>query len=88
MIPDILAALSEETAPVGAKVCRIQRWLNDIPDETPGKADLEATLTVFDSAHPHYRTLDALDRLLVRLGLTTSIKSIGDHRRQRCRCFT
>lgn len=84
---NILEALGEETAPVGAKVCRIQRWLDDIPDETPGKADLEATLTASEPASANYRSLDSLDRLMVRLGMTTSVKTIGDHRGKRCRCF-
>jgi len=87
MTVDILTALTDE-APAGAahRPCRIQRWLNDIPDDEPGKAELVATLTATDPQAEQYRPLDVLDRLLVRLGLTTSVKTIGDHRSGRCRC--
>lgn len=86
---DILEALAD-SAPVRsiARKCKIQRWLDDIADDHPGRADLAATLETTDPQSEHYRTLDQLDRLTHRLGLTTSIKSIGDHRKRRCRCFT
>jgi hypothetical protein len=87
MTLDILAALTEEAAPSATtRPCKIQRWLDQIPDEQPGKADLVATLTTTDPRAEHYRPLDALDRLLIRLGLDTSVKTIGEHRTRKCRC--
>jgi hypothetical protein len=84
---DILAALTDEAANVNlARPCRIQRWLDGIADETPGKAELAATLTTTDPKSEHYRPLDVLDRLTHRLGLITSVKTLGDHRAGRCRC--
>lgn len=84
---DILTALSDEASPTGVtRPCKIQRWLDSIADDTPGKADLVATLTTTDPNAADYRTLDGLDRLLMRLGLTTSVKTIGEHRAGICRC--
>lgn len=88
MSVDILEALAD-TAPARtvARKCKIQRWLDEIAEDQPGRADLVATLETTDPQSEHYRTLDQLDRLTQRLGLTTSIKSIGDHRKHRCRCY-
>ena len=83
---DILGALTNETSPTSHRKCRIQRWLDNIPDNTPGKPELVATFATPDPNDPNYRQLDALDRVTQRLGLATSIKTIGDHRAGRCRC--
>lgn len=87
MTLDILTALTDAPSPVGlSEPCKVQRWLNDIADDTPGKDELAATLSTTDPRAKHYRPLDALDRLTRRLGLVTSIKTLGDHRAGRCRC--
>jgi hypothetical protein len=85
---DILAALQAQPGARGSRKCRIQRWLDDIDDTAPGKDALVATFTVTDPASPDYRTLAQLDALAFDLGNSTSIKSIGDHRSKRCRCFS
>jgi hypothetical protein len=83
---DILAALRDETNATATHRCVVQRWLDSIPEDAPGKADLVATFSEADRKSEHYRQLDALDRLSQRLGFASSIKSIGDHRAGRCRC--
>lgn len=85
---NILEALTDTAPAKSARKCKIQRWLDDIPEGTPGRDDLVATMVTTDPQADSYRTLDQLDRVTQRLGLTTSIKSIGDHRKHRCRCFS
>lgn len=85
---DILAAL--EATPGGTKsgeACKIQRWLDTIPQDAPGRDALEAAFTELNESSDDYRTLDQLMALGVRLGFRTSIKTIGEHRRRMCRCF-
>lgn len=83
---DILAALQENPRPSGVLRCKLGRWLDEIPDDTPGKDALVATLTTTDPKAEDYRPTDRLDALLIQLGLNTSGKTIGDHRAGRCRC--
>ena len=85
---NILEALADTAPALSSRKCKIQRWLDDIAPDTAGRDDLVATMGTTDPQSPHYRTLDQLDRLTQRLGLTTSIKSIGDHRKHRCRCYS
>jgi hypothetical protein len=84
---DILAALEATPGTRGKRTCRIQRWLDSIEDGTAGKEALAATFTVTDPASPDYRTLAQLDAVANNLGESTSIKTIGDHRAKRCRCY-
>ena len=85
---DILEALAESATAVGAsRKCLVQRWLDDIPADAPGKDQLVLTIEDTDRTAEHFRTVDQVDKLLYRLGLKTSIKTIGDHRGHRCRCF-
>lgn len=84
---NILEALADTAPAKSSRKCKIQRWLDDIPTDQPGRADLVSAMTTTDPKSEDYRTLDGLDRLVTRLGLTTSIKSIGDHRGSRCRCY-
>ncbi len=85
---DILEALAESATAAGSsRKCLIQRWLDDIPDDTPGKDQLVATIETTDRSAEHYRTGEQVDKLVYRLGLKTSMKSIGDHRGKRCRCY-
>ncbi len=83
---DILNALASTETPKTGRRCKIGRWLDEIPDETPGKAELVATLQERDRMSPDWRPLDQLDALLIRLNVQTSNKTIGDHRAGRCRC--
>lgn len=84
---DILAALDATAAGPSTLACRVQRFLDNIPADTPGRDRLDAALTTVDSSSPDWRTLEQLDVILVRLGLNTSNKTIGNHRNRRCRCF-
>lgn len=84
---DILAALEASQGGRPGETCLIQRWLDGIPTDAPGKQALEATLTELDQGSPNWRTLEELDAILRRLGLKSSIKTIGNHRARRCRCF-
>jgi hypothetical protein len=84
---DILEALNDTAPAVGNRKCKIQRWLDDIPEDQPGRDNLLATMGTTDPMSPHYRTLDQLDTLTYRLGLKTSTKTITDHRARRCRCY-
>lgn len=83
---DILEAL--RAAPTrGVKVCVIQRWLNSINDEQPGKPELTALLTAVDDDDPSYRTRPATLGVLARLGFDTSENAVGIHRAKNCKCF-
>lgn len=85
---DILAALEGTAVAKGTKRCKIGRWLDGIPADQPGRADLIATFEERDPLSPHYRQLDQLDTLSMALSFPTSIKTIGDHRSGvRCRCY-
>ena len=82
---DIIGAL-EGTQPSRTKRCKIGRWLDGIPADTAGRADLVDTMECTDPRAVNYRRLDQLDALTSALGFPTSIKTIGDHRANRCRC--
>lgn len=85
---DIISAL-EDTAPAKSnRKCRLQRWLDDIPDETPGKDALVETIMTTDPKSDVYRTAPQVDSIVYKLGLSTSPKTVADHRAKRCRCFT
>ena len=84
---DILAALTEIGPTRTNRRCKIGRWLDSIPAETAGREQLVAALETTDPNSEFYRALDRLDALTSTLGFDTSIKTIGDHRGGRCRCF-
>ncbi len=84
---NILEALADEAPARSTRKCKVQRWLDDIDSETPGRDDLIQTVVTTDPQADAYRTGDQTVRILHRLGLTTSIKTFGDHRAKRCRCF-
>lgn len=67
--------------------CRLGRWLADIPEGTAGKETLNAICLETNQGSPHWRTLEEIDAILRRLGLTTSNKTVANHRMRRCRCF-
>lgn len=84
---DIVAALdaAPSTGRYGA-ACKIQRWLDTIPEDAPGKPALVAAFTTEDERSHHYRTYDQLLAVASRLGLPTSDKTIAAHRKRTCRC--
>ena len=84
---DILEALAEAVPAKSNRKCKVQRWLDDIPEGTPGRDELVATIVTTDPASDVFRTIDQVDKLVYRLGLSTSVKTLGDHRAKRCRCF-
>jgi hypothetical protein len=83
---DILAALEATPSATTGRRCKIQRFLDSIPEDTAGRAQLEATLTTIDSDSPDYRQASQLLALLARLGVVTSISTVNDHRAKRCVC--
>lgn len=85
---DILQALAAQPKNgAGNKTCVVQRWLDEIDDETPGKTELIAAITTTDKRDPSFRTRQAVALILSRLGFDTTVDTIGDHRGGRCRCF-
>lgn len=84
---DILAALEATTVVPSGRKCAIGRWLDGIPDETPGKGVLAATFAQTDKHGPHYRRLTDLTLLAGSLGYTVSQKTVQMHRVSECACF-
>lgn len=83
---DILAALEASPSPVTGRKCRIQRFIDRIPEDTAGRDTLIATLTTMDQSNPDYRTATQLVALLARLGESTSVSTVNEHRAGRCVC--
>lgn len=78
---DILSALHDANPERGAKRCKVQRILDDIPDDTPGKDDLAAAVLSTEFAAQRLAlTFTALD-------LSVGPDSIRDHRARRCYCY-
>lgn len=79
---DILAALHDANPSRGAQRCKLQRILDEIPDETPGKADLiEAVADA--TGFPGSR----LTLTFSALKIPVSKDIISEHRGQCCRCY-
>jgi hypothetical protein len=83
---DILAALEASPSAVTGRRCRIQRFIDRIPDDAPGRDQLVGTLSTKDPADPNYRTATSLVALLARLGESTSVSTVNEHRAGRCVC--
>ena len=83
---DILGALQATATPSDGR-CVIQRWLDDVPDETSGKAELVEVILERDRSAPTYRPIPTVATILRRLGFSTSENSVGNHRAKRCRCY-
>lgn len=83
---DILEALAQAPARQTDRKCKLQRWIDSIPEDTAGKAELVATLETRDQLDPAYRPVPQAEKILHRLGLHISVKAIGDHRAGRCVC--
>jgi hypothetical protein len=84
---DILAALAESPVVKSEDRCKVGRWLDSIPKDTPGRAELVATFETADRNHPQYRNQADLTAITVRLGHSISRKVVGDHVRSQCRCY-
>lgn len=79
---DILAALHSANPTRGQARCKLQTFLDDIPEETEGKTDLVGAVS--DAAgYPANR----LTLTFAALGFPVSASLICDHRAQRCRCY-
>lgn len=84
---DILEALAGEARPQTSGKCKLARWLDDIPAERPGRTELVDSVLNSDSKVDGYRTIPQIGRVIRRLGLDISDKTVGEHRRRSCRCF-
>ena len=80
---DILAALNDANPQRGKNRCKIQRFLDSIDDETPGKGDLSAAVAADPQAFPAKH----LTMTFSALGTPISAELISDHRNQRCLCY-
>jgi hypothetical protein len=91
VVIDIEAVLADEGPVKSGRRCKVQRWLDDIDETSPGRDKLVAIVNTQKSPNEPqdewYRPADATLGMLARLGLTTSAKTFGDHRGRRCRCF-
>lgn len=79
---DILAAL-EATASTPTGACKVRRFLDSIPDDSPGKSDL---LTALDDKAAF--TLPRLSVVFKNLGHPIHKDTISAHRNQSCACYT
>ena len=78
---DILAALAATPQRANGR-CKLQRLLDDIPEDAPGRDDLIAA--VGDPAgYPSQR----LAIVLAALGTSVGEGLIQDHRGDRCKCY-
>lgn len=77
---DILTALHDTAPERGAERCKLQRILDDIDDDTPGKHELVAAVESGPAAQRLTLTFSALD-------MPVSSDVINDHRARRCRCY-
>lgn len=78
---DILTALNDANPQRGAKRCKVQKILDDIPDDTAGKADLAAA--TLDTTFAASRLTLTFSALKVPVGPDL----INDHRANRCACY-
>lgn len=88
MTLDILAAL-EATPSRGAKRCRLAKFLDDIPEDTPGRDEL---IRLVETPHdkkavPETRSGQNIAVVLCNLGFDTTSNTVLDHRNRACRCY-
>ena len=89
---DILGALEAIPTASGER-CRIGRFLDDIPEDTPGRAELvRLTETIHGRTAPVYadhptRSASSMASVLTQLGCETTQNPIHNHRNQTCRCY-
>jgi hypothetical protein len=80
---DILAALEASASPAKVGRCKVQKTLDQIPDDAPGKGVLEEA--VHDQTGEWANLRVAV--VFANLGLSVSASSIGSHRRSMCLCY-
>lgn len=78
---DILAALAAVPQP-GEGRCKLQRIIDDIPDDAPGRDDLLAAVDD-PKGYPSKR----LALVMRALGTPVGDERIQDHRGKRCVCY-
>ena len=83
---DILQALADDAPVKSSRRCKLGGLLDAIPADTPGRAELVATIETRDRNDDNFPFAQTL-LVLYRLGLGVSDKTLGEHRRRLCRCF-
>lgn len=86
---DILGALEAATR---AKKCRIATFLDAIPEDTPGRAELIHLVETPHgrtgiSVNSDTRSAENMAVVLTQLGLETTQNPIHQHRNHSCRCY-
>lgn len=85
---DILAAL--EASPTrGQNRCGLGQWLDDIPEDTPGRDEL---IRLVETPHDRQsggatRSAQNIATVLTNLGFEITQNPILDHRNHACRCY-
>lgn len=85
---DILAAL-EATPSRGSRRCELKKFLDNIPEDTPGRDELIRLVeTPHDpKAEQPTRSGQNMAMVLTALGYETTQNPVHDHRRHACRCY-
>jgi hypothetical protein len=83
---DFLDALSNDTPQRSRGKCKLQRWLDNEASEIAGRDEFLAALTNRDRESDDYRTNPNLLRVVLRMGLDISEKTLAEHRRGDCKC--
>lgn len=78
---DILSALNATPKPSGSS-CKLTAFLDTIPDDAPGKADLLSAL-----GDPAGWAATRLTLTFSALGHPISSDTINNHRAKRCKCY-
>lgn len=88
---DILSAL-EASPSRGTSRCRVATFLDNIPEDTPGRDEL---VRLVETRHDRTGTTQNADTrsaanmaiVLTQLGFETTQNPIHDHRKHACRCY-
>jgi hypothetical protein len=83
---DFLAALSDEAPPRSRDKCKLQRWLDNEARDYAGRDEFIAALSNRDRKSEDYRTNAKLLRVIKRMGLDISDRTLAEHRRLDCKC--
>lgn len=88
MVLDILAAL-EATPARGNSRCNLGKFLDSIPEDTPGRDEL---IRLVESPHiprstPETRPAQNMATVLTHLGYSVTENPIHKHRKHICRCY-
>jgi hypothetical protein len=80
---DILAALEASATGDVVGRCKVQKTLDAIDDDAPGKAELVAAVADKTGKWSRLR----MSSVFANLGLSVSASSIANHRRNVCQCY-